>query len=326
MRARPSERDSERGAALLTVLLLVAVIAVIAAGALERLRVSTRLAANTVALDRARGFAYAAEAMAVQRVSSLLAQAGDRVTLAGGWSDRPFGVPIPGGVATARVVDGGNCFNLNGLVLRGPDGSLAANGLALLQFTRLMRLLRVPDGGSIAPAVADFIDSDDSALPGGAEDGAYRGQRTAGTLLADPSELRAVRGVTDEAYRLLRPWVCTLPMAQASAINVNTLLPEQAPLLAMLLPDTMGVEQARGLLMRRPPLGYASTDAFWNAVSLGNGATPAMDARGQTGVTTNWFRLSIDVTADGAELHESGTIDARRLPVRLVSRQWGDAP
>lgn len=317
--------DHERGAALLTVLLLVAVIAVIAATALERVRVSTRLAANTVALDRARGFAYAAEAMAVQRVSALLARAGDRVTLAGDWSGKPFGMPVAGGVATARVADGGNCFNLNGLVLRGPDGMLSANGLALVQFARLIRLLRIPDGAAIAPAVADFIDSDDAALPGGAEDAAYRGQRTAGTLLADPSELRAVRGVSDAAYRALRPWVCTLPVAQASVINVNTLLPEQAPLLAMLLPDTMGVDQARGLLMRRPALGYASTDSFWNAVSLGNGATPAMDSRAQTGVTTVWFRLAIDVTADGSDLHEQGLIDARRLPVRLVSRQWGDA-
>ena len=52
--------DRERGAALLTVLLLVAVIAVLAATALERLRVSTRLAGNAAALDQARGLAFAA--------------------------------------------------------------------------------------------------------------------------------------------------------------------------------------------------------------------------------------------------------------------------
>lgn len=47
----------ERGAALLTVLLLVAVIAVLAATALEKLRLSTRLAANLIAIDQARGYA-----------------------------------------------------------------------------------------------------------------------------------------------------------------------------------------------------------------------------------------------------------------------------
>ena len=41
---------SERGAALLTVLLLVAVVSVLAATALERLRLSTRLAGNAAAV------------------------------------------------------------------------------------------------------------------------------------------------------------------------------------------------------------------------------------------------------------------------------------
>ena len=44
----PSER--ERGAALLTVLLLVAIIAVLAGAALERLRLTTRLAGNALAV------------------------------------------------------------------------------------------------------------------------------------------------------------------------------------------------------------------------------------------------------------------------------------
>lgn len=316
--------EGERGAALLTVLLLVAVIAVMAATALERLRVSTRLTANAGALDAARGYAYAAETLATTRVTSLLSKAGDRVALLGGWSDRPFGLPIPGGVATARVRDGGNCFNLNSLVVRGDDGSYTANNQTMVQFQRLIRLLRVPAGESIPAAAADFIDSDDAALPGGAEDGAYRGYRTSGTLMADVSELRAVSGVTAEQYELLRPWLCTLPTVDRATINVNTLLPEQAPLLAMLIETGGGVEAVRGVLLRRPEQGYGSTEPVWNALSLGGAGTPAMDAKGQTGVKTGWFALTIDVVANGAELHEQGLIDARALPARLVSRQWGD--
>lgn len=316
--------EGERGAALLTVLLLVAVIAVMAATALERLRVSTRLTANAGALDAARGYAYAAETLATTRVTTLLRQAGDRVALLGGWSDRPFGLPIPGGVATARVRDGGNCFNLNSLVARSDDGSYAANNQTLLQFQRLIRLLRVPAGDAIPAAAADFIDTDDAVLPGGAEDGAYRGYRTAGTLMADVSELRAVSGVTAEQYQLLRPWLCALPTVERATINVNTLLPEQAPLLAMLIETGGGVEAARGVLLRRPEQGYATTDPVWNALSLAGAGTPAMDAKGQTGVKTGWFALTIDVVANGAELHEQGLIDARALPARLVARQWGD--
>ena len=320
---RPPER--QRGAALLTVLLLVAMIAVMAATALERLRLSTSLSANAVALDRARGYAYAAETLATTRVTAQLSRDVDRVTLAGGWSGRPFGMPIPGGTATARVTDGGNCFNLNALVVRDPDGGTRIDANALAQFARLIALLRVPRGEGIAPAVADWIDSDDVPLPGGAEDGDYRGYRTAGTLMADVSELRAVKGVTDEAYRALVPWVCTLPVAARSVLNINTLAPEQAPLLAMLLPEGTGVAAVQAALLRRPEIGYGNTDAFWNQLSTGGGVTSGIDVKGQTDVKTKWFALRVTVLTGRTELFESGLIDARTLPARLVARQWGDA-
>ena len=83
-------RPGERGAALLTVMLLVAIIAVMAATALERLRLGTRLTANAVALDQARGLAFAAEALATGRVTDLLRRDSSRVTLLGNWSDRPY--------------------------------------------------------------------------------------------------------------------------------------------------------------------------------------------------------------------------------------------
>ncbi|MHC9417273.1 type II secretion system minor pseudopilin GspK [Sphingomonas citri] len=319
-------RHGERGAALLTVLLLVAVISVMAASALERLRLSTRLAANAVALDAARGYAYAAETLATTRVTSLLSQARDRVALTGGWSGRPFGLPIPGGSATARVTDGGNCFNLNSLVLRAPDGSYAVNIESLQQFQRLARLLRVPDGDRVAAAAADWIDSDDSPLPGGAEDNDYRGYRTAGVLMADVSELRAVRGVTPEVYRALRPYLCTLPLAQRNVFNVNTMLPEQAPLLAMLVGESLSVEAAQGVLLRRPPTGWSTVDQMWAQLSTQSGGASQVGAAQSTSVKTVWFALRVDVTLGTAELHEQGLIDARTLPVRLVTRQWGDAP
>lgn len=322
-------RPGERGAALLTVLLLVAVIAVLAATALEKLRLSTRLAGNAAAGEQARAYGYAAETLALSRVNDLLGQAGERVTLAGGWSNTPFRLPVPNGLATARVRDGGNCFNLNGLVTESTPGVYAENAPARIQFARLMRLVgvsaSVTDG--IAAATADWIDTDNTPLPAGAEDGAYTGAavpyRTSGTLMTDVSELRAVSGVTADIYAKLRPWLCTLPVAKPSVINVNTLLPEQAPLFAMLLPDTLGVEAARQILLKRPPQGFESTTAFW-AVPARNAVTAAPDAVAQTAVTTKWFALQVDVAVGSAELQQQSIIDATKLPARLVSRSWGE--
>lgn len=325
-------RPEERGAALLTVLLLVAVISVLAATALEKLRLSTRLAGNAVAGEQARAYGYAAETLALSRVNDLLGQAQQAkqgVTLAGGWSGRPFNLPVPGGLATARVRDGGNCFNLNGLVVETAPGVYAAYSPTRLQFSRLMRLVGVPaavtDG--IADATSDWIDSDTAPLQGGAEDGAYTGAatpyRTANTLMADISELRAVTGVTPEIYARLRPWLCALPVAKPSTINVNTILPEQAPLFAMLLPDTLSVEAARQLILKRPPQGFDSTTAFWALPAL-NSVTAPQDAVAQTDITTRWFALQVDVTLGSTTLEQRSVIDATRLPARLVSRSWGE--
>jgi general secretion pathway protein K len=318
--------ESERGAALLTVLMLVALIAVIAAGALEKLRLATRLTANAVGIEQARSYAQAAEALALSRITTLLGQNRDRVTLAGGWSNAPFGLPLPGGTAVARVSDGGNCFNLNSLVTQVAPGVYASNPIARIQLVRLMRLLGIAPqiAEQVTAGASDWIDTDADQQAGGAEDSAYLGQdpgyRTAGTLMTDRSELRAVAGVTPDLYAQLRPWICSMPTVAAAPINLNTLAPEQAPLVAMLAPDTLTVDAARAALLRRPPFGWANTAAF-TALS---GVSGTGVGEGQAGVTSKWFALRVDVAVNGLDVQETALIDARRLPARLVNRQWGE--
>lgn len=320
---------NERGAALLTVLLIVAFVAVLAALALERARLATRLAANAVAIDQARQYAMAAEVLAATRISALLGRDAARVTLQGDWAGRPVPLPVPEGRATATLTDGGNCFNLNGLVTQGGDGRLVARPASVEQFARLMQLLGDPPlhAREVAAAAADWIDSDAVALPDGAEDPRYAGlatpYRTAGALMADASELRAVAGMTPALYDKLRPWLCALPRAEVSRINVNTLMPEQAVLFAMLLPDTLTIAQARAMIEQRPPQGFTSTVAFWQGAAL-KGVTAGPEVQQQTAVTTQWFGLKIDVALGGTQLTQTALIDATEPPVRLVSRAWSD--
>ena len=112
-------KSSERGAALLSVLLMVAVLAVIAATTLDRLALSTKLSANGNALAQARMFSYAVESIAAARIEDLVARDAAQTTLEGGWLGKEQVLPIPVGTATATVRDGGNCFNLNSLVSKG---------------------------------------------------------------------------------------------------------------------------------------------------------------------------------------------------------------
>ena len=319
----------EEGAALLTVLLLVALMAGLSALALERLRLSTHLAANGVALDQARAFAIGGESVVVSRIGDFVGPTRPKTTLAGGWNGHAFTIPIPGGLAVARVRDGGNCFNLNSVAQGLLVNALTTRPGGIAEFVALMEAVGIQpnDATRIAASLADWIDADSVPNPGGAEDADYakaaRPYRTANTLLAEPSELRAVAGVTPEIYAALRPWVCALPTTDLSPIDVNTLLPGQAPLLMMLLPGQLDASRAGEVIARRPAAGWDSTSDFWHAQVLSQ-LTPSSDANDQVQLRTRWFDLQLDVELAGAQVTETALIDAGLRPPRVVSRRWGN--
>ena len=321
-------RRSERGAALLTVLLLVAVMSVVAAGALERVTLATRLVGNAGAMDQSRAYAQSAETIARIRLADLVAATPGKTTLEGGWLGAPQTMPVPGGTAQVTVFDGGNCFNLNSLVTGSDENSLKIRPVGILQFQGLMQVLGIDPriAQQVAASTADWIDTDSVPQPGGAEDDFYLRQatpyRTANRFMTDASELRAVAGVTPAIYTQLKPWICALPTSDLSPLNVNTLLPEQAPLFAMLIPGKLSVAQARQLLAQRPEGGYGSTVGFWALPAL-KSLTPLTEVSNQVRLTTRWFRVRIRVDVGGTQLDETALIDAQEKPARLLRRQFG---
>lgn len=322
-------RDGERGAALLTVLLLVAVMAVVAATALERVALATRMTGNGGAIDQGRAYADAAIEMARLRIADLTAANPVKITLAGGWMGTPQSLPVPGGLTTARVTDAGNCFNLNSVVSGENEASLTVRPIGMLQFQGLLETLGIDarQAQGAAAALADWIDTDNVPQPGGAEDESYarveRPYRAANRLMIDPSELRAVNGITPAIYDLARPWVCALPVTTLSPINVNTLLADQAPLFAMLLPGKLSVAQARQLLAQRPSDGYGSIGQFWKLPSL-DGLSPPMEVQEQVKLTTGFFGVDVSVDVGGTQVTERALIDARQSPATVVRRNWGN--
>ncbi|KEQ55361.1 type II secretion system minor pseudopilin GspK [Sphingobium chlorophenolicum] len=319
---------NERGAALLTVLLLVAVMAVVASSALERLALATRMTGNGGAVDQARAYADAGVEIARLRIGDLVAANPGKTTLAGNWMGTPQTIAVPGGVATARVTDGGNCFNLNSVVAGENEADLKVRAVGVSQFQALLQALGVDarQAQAAAASLADWIDTDSTPQPGGAEDEIYaqaaRPYRTANRFMVDPSELRAVHGVTPAIYATARPWVCALPTADLSPLNINTLLPDQAPLFAMLMQGQISVPQARQLLAQRPVEGYGSTVAFWAVPAL-EGLSPLAEVQQQVKLTTGFYGVEVSVDVGGTQVVERALIDARQSPAMLIRRNWG---
>ena len=128
--------------------------------------------------------------------------------------------------------------------------------------------------------------------------------------------------MTPLIYDRLRPWICTLPNTDLSPINVNTLLPTQAPLLAMFAPGQLTTEAARRVIEARPPDGWASQVEFWRTEALSELNVP-LDVRLQPQVKTRWFALDLRIEMQGAEFVETALIDAVQAPARIVARRWG---
>lgn len=293
-------RAGERGAALLVVLLLVTVLSGMAIAMTDDIRFAVRRTANIRMTAQAQWYARGAETLARQVIQRSWKQTPARTTLQDPWAAQGVTFPIDGGMIAGRIADAGNCFNLNSVVAQGAKGDYARADAGRDSYVQLLTAVDIPPeiAAGLAATLVDWIDTDD--IPGGrgAEDETYARRdppyRTAGTLLAEPSELRAVAGYTEDLYQRLRPFVCAQPSVDPSRINVNTLTEADAPLLVMVTGGALRVAEARRAIARRPPAGYGSVDEFLaEDVFAGLALEPA--ARGQLDVRTRYFMAESQV-------------------------------
>ena len=316
---------NDKGAALLTVLLLVAVMSALIAVSFDRVSLAIHRERNRSSSDEVRLNLISAEAIAISRIDQLTASN----SRSGEWQGRSITVPVPSGTIRARLRDGGNCFNLNALVSPLPDGRYVAQPVAIVQFARLLQLSGMAAGNaaSLAHASTDWIDSDGIALPGGAEDSYYtrlaNGYRTANRIMVDKSEWRAVAGVTADLYNQIAPLLCALPDQKLPGYNINTLSPGQSPLIAAILPASVSAEQVRIALANRPAGGFDSAQAFLSQPSL-RGALPPGEASIQLQTRSSWFQLELLGSLSDFSLSETALIDGRLRPARLVRRSYGE--
>ncbi len=163
----------------------------------------------------------------------------------------PQVMTVPGGSVTARVRDGGQLLQSqqprateSAAEFRGPwAGRWMARRLGIEQFSGLMR--RHGHRESAPPTRSRSPLQTGSIAMRFRRPGARRTTSIwrRSPLIARQTTLWPIRAscawstpVTPELYERLRPWICALPGTALLPINVNTLLPEQAPLLAMLAP------------------------------------------------------------------------------------------
>ncbi|HEX4896387.1 MAG TPA: type II secretion system minor pseudopilin GspK [Solimonas sp.] len=219
--------NRQRGIALITAVLVVALAAIAATAILSSANIAIRRTANLQDSEKAWWYASGVESWA----KSLLDRDRDenQIDALGDLWARPVDyLPTDEGFLRGAIIDHQGCFNLNNLGTTQPDAYRQQAEI----FVRLASLLEAGDASyarTLAARIHDWVDADnepavlDNAY--GAEDSEYLSispsYRVANRPMTSVSELLAVKDVTPEVFQKLRPAICVLPQT-GTTINVNT--------------------------------------------------------------------------------------------------------
>lgn len=257
-----TDRKRQRGAALIIVLLLVATLSFILLSITNIVTAGVRRASAERARSELLWRAAAAEEIATAIIEKTFATPPTVMAPGVGLFAEPVELPFESGTGSIIFDGASECFNINSVVT-GATGGLTVDPARRGEFVNTLSAAGIGDGEAqrIGDVVVDFLDTD--AAPGGrgVEDGFYTllptPFRTADSLIASVSELRAMDAVTADIYRRVGHLLCANEDSSPSAINANMLVPGDAPIIAGLLGgSTLG--EIASAIASRPAGGWAS--------------------------------------------------------------------
>lgn len=244
---------SQRGVAIILVLLIVALATVLATYLAQQQALWQRQVESQFDYTQARrlsiaGIDWARAVLADDAHANNTDNAGEI------WALRLPSMPVDNGEVTGVIEDRQGLYNLNNLVRKGVSSTPD-----IAQFQKLLNLLGLPP--ELAISLTDWMDSDNIAQPdGGAEDSYYMSlpapYRTANRPLLELSELSQVKGFDQRSIELLRPFVSVLPLT--FPVNANF---APAEVLCAMIPD-LKLSDARIMVQQRRGNPYKNVSDF----------------------------------------------------------------
>lgn len=309
-------RSRQGGLALISVLLVFAICAVIAAHLLHRNYLDMRRATNSINGLQADYYALGGEQLARQLLyDDILSDRRQNRALdhlAESWALPGKTFDADEGKIRISIHDAQSRLNVN---------TFAGQGSAAGPEALVSALLKLGAKPNLAPKILDWVDTDGAVRPAGAEDGEYSSmkppRRVPNAAMGDISELHAM-GVEDESYNRLAPLLVALPAS--TAVNVNTASPA---LLDALLGSTGAGARIAALRKLKPIESVAAlADAGVNVPSA---------SMSLLGVASSYFEVVVEVEFDGYYRRLISLLvrdtDERGIPrVRVVRRTLGQIP
>lgn len=305
----------ERGVALVSVLLVVAIATVLSVSMITRLNLAAHKTLNHLQQSQAYQYALGGEELARQILHDDFENENKTDHMAEPWAMPVAPFEFEQGEVEIQITDLQSFFNLNSLAATGNRGKTNR-----ARFRALLEELAID--AFISDLAADWMDKDQSTRQLGAEDYDYLAldppYRTGTGMMADVSELRLLLDIDEEDYRNLLSYVVVLPDIVAP-ININT----AAPIILQSIATDLSVDDAEMIVAERDARdGFASVDEFLQQQGV-TGAT-GIDRNGLS-VRSQYFRVSSRARYNDRVSHLTSIIqrDPFDGQMRVLSRDLG---
>lgn len=331
-----------RGVALISVLLIVALAAILVTKMTGKLMLQMQRTVNVNSNQQAYWYALGAEAFALSVLKKTFEAEPNVTHLAQYWAQGETSYPVDLGSITGQIFDLQACFNLNALraPYKAPSGganpspspsSAVKKTPARAGFEKLILALNIEGvdtftAESLADALTDWLDENDLIeSAGGAEDSDYSGKEypylAANHYLASVSELRVIEHFTPEIIAALKDYVCVIPNSSLHQINVNT-VPEQASVLLQAFLD-ISASEASEIISSRGEQGFDDINQLWKLPIL-SGKSLTNGQKQQMVVDSEYFKLQTMASFNDSYLQLTSIIQiAKNNSPSVIARSIG---
>ncbi|MEM9572197.1 MAG: type II secretion system minor pseudopilin GspK [Pseudomonadota bacterium] len=324
--------NAQSGAALLTVLMIVAAMSV---AALAITKAVTDATQRSVALDSQAQlalYAVSAEEVAKARMAEVLAPLENKLFAEMPGLGAPQIIPVDGGAFTVTARDATNCFDVNTIATAGDEGRLVADAGAQEVYQSLLTATieesYASDVAALVASLTDWMDANSVPGNGGAEDSYYLSEspsyRTSSQKLANIEELRAVRGYTPDILARIAPVICALPDGASllrQQLNINTLTESHAPLMQAVLSDALSLEDVRSVIANRPQGGWPDVESLLEDPVV-NRIDPSRIQTDRLGIVSSLVEVSANVSYRGHDMTMRYLFEAvPGRPIRTLRRE-----
>ncbi|RRS07246.1 general secretion pathway protein GspK [Pseudoalteromonas sp. J010] len=328
----------QQGAALVIVLFIVALAATIAAEMATSLMVQVQKASNIQTQQQAKWYSYGAEELVKRALIKAKKDDPDSVNLDQPWAREEVPYPVDHGTLSGKVTDLQACLNLNALRAKaqvndgnqrsqqvGAKSTNVAHGALLELLKNIEDLPSTESEETLADSVYDWLDEDSITYRSGAEEDEYMSNQTpylaANNLLASVSELRVIKGFNPLVMEKIKPYVCVIPGSEELAVNVNTVLPEQALLLSALIPG-LSKSGAEAIISARPKKGFTDLNEFYTEVANQGVKEPNKTSKIFT-INSNYFQLRATAVFDERRFSLTSIIETKDGKAYVLARKFG---